>query len=136
MLTIDMLTWDIRDKILFRRIQNNTLPAHQAALLFDGKETLRGNRFYIGHWRDLPPTAPLGCVSSVFLCVLDDDVAWPGPPDETYRNFVLFSGTAVNLHNHIVSRLQEYNEWLELLRHEESLAKLAALAAQLKEYFK
>ena len=130
MLTIDMLTWDIRDKILFRRIQNNTLPAHQAALLFDGKETLRGNRFYIGHWRDLPPTAPLGCVSSVFLCVLDDDVDWPGPPDETYRNFILFSGTAVNLHNHIVSRLQEYNEWLELLRHEESLAKLAALAAE------
>ncbi len=130
MLTIDMLTWDLRDRILFKRIQNNTLPAHQAALLFDGSETLRGNRFYIGHWRDLPPTAPLGCVSSVFLCVLDEDADWPGPPDETYRNLILFTGTAVSLHNQIVSRLQAYNEWLERLRGDEDLQTLAELAAQ------
>lgn len=130
MLTIDMLTWDIRDRIVFQRIQNNTLPAHQAALLFDGKETLRGNRFYIGHWRDLPPTAPLGCVSSVFLCVLDEGVELNGVPDETYRNLILFTGSAVNLHNHIVSRLQAYNEWLERLRGEEDLQTLTALAAE------
>ena len=130
MLTMDMLLWDIRDRILFQRLENIVLPAHQAALLFDGKENLRGNRFYIGHWRDLPPTAPLGCVSSVFLCVLDDDVKWEGPPDETYRNFILFSGTAVSLHNHIVSRLQAYNEWLERLRGDEDLQTLAELAAE------
>ena len=130
MLTIDMLTWEIRDRILFQRLNNVVLPAHQAALLFDGKETLRGNRFYIGHWRDLPPTAPLGCVSSVFLCVLDDDAEWNGPPDETYRNFILFKGSAVSLHNHIVSRLQSYNEWLERLRGDEDLQTLTELAAE------
>ena len=129
MLNIEMLLWDIRDRILFQRLQNNVLPAHQAALLFDGKEPLRGNRFYIGHWRDLPPTAPLGCVSSVFLCVLDEGVKWDGPPDPTYRNLVLFSGTAVSLHNHIVSRLQAYNEWLERLRGDEDLQTLTELAA-------
>lgn len=130
MLNIEMLIWDIRDRILFQRLQNNVLPAHQAALLFDGKESLRGNRFYIGHWRDLPPTAPLGCVSSLFLCVLDDDAEWDGAPDATYRNLILFSGTAVSLHNHIVSRLQAYNEWLERLRGEEDLQTLAQLAAE------
>ena len=130
MLNIEMLIWDIRDRILFQRLENSVLPAHQAALLFDGKETLRGNRFYIGHWRDLPPTAPLGCVTSIFLCVLDDDVKWDGPPDATYRNFILFSGTAVTLHNHIVSRLQTYNEWLERLRSEEDLQVVADLAAE------
>ena len=130
MLTMDMLTWDIRDRILFRRLRNDVLPAHQAALLFDGKETLRGNRFYIGHWRDLPPTAPLGCVSSVFLCVLDDEADWHGEPDETYRNLILFSGTSVSLHNHIVSRLQAYNEWLEELRSDENLQTLTDLAAE------
>ena len=130
MLNIEMLIWDIRDRILFQRLENNVMPAHQAALLFDGKETLRGNRFYIGHWRDLPPTAPLGCVSSVFLCVLDEGVSWDGPPDTTYRNFILFSGTAVSLHNHIVSRLQAYNEWLERLRGEEDLQTLVRLAAE------
>lgn len=130
MLTMDMLLRDIQDRILFQRIQNSVLPAHQAALLFDGSETLRGNRFYIGHWRDLPPTAPLGCVSSVFLCVLDEDAVWDGNPDSTYRNLVLFSGTAVSLHNHIVSRLQAYNEWLERLRGEEGLQTLTALAAE------
>ena len=130
MLTIDMLTWEIRDRILFQRLNNVVLPAHQAALLFDGKETLRGNRFYIGHWRDLPPTAPLGCVSSVFLCVLDDDAEWNGPPDDTYRNFILFKGSAVSLHNHIVSRLQSYNEWLERLRGDEDLQTLTELAAE------
>ena len=130
MLTMDMLLWDIRDRILFQRLETTVLPAHQAALLFDGKESLRGNRFYIGHWRDLPPTAPLGCVSSVFLCVLDADAKWDGPPDPTYRNFVLFSGTAVSLHNHVVSRLQAYNEWLELLRSEEDLQTIASLAAE------
>ena len=130
MLNIEMLIWDIRDRILFQRLEHNVLPAHQAALLFDGRETLRGNRFYIGHWRDLPPAAPLGCVSSVFLCVLDEDAQWNGPPDPTYRNFILFSGTAVSLHNHIVSRLQAYNEWLERLRGEEDLQTLTELAAE------
>ncbi len=130
MLNIDMLIWDIRDRILFQRLERSVMPAHQAALLFDGKETLRGNRFYIGHWRDLPPTAPLGCVSSLFLCVLDEGVKWDGPPDATYRNFILFSGTAVSLHNHIVSRLQTYNEWLERLRGEEDLQTLTDLAAE------
>ena len=130
MLNIEMLIWDIRDRILFQRLENNVMPAHQAALLFDGKETLRGNRFYIGHWRDLPPTAPLGCVSSVFLCVLDEGVSWDGPPDPTYRNFILFSGTAVSLHNQIVSRLQAYNEWLERLRGEEDLQTLVHLTSE------
>ena len=68
----------------------------------------------VGIGESLPPTAPLGCVSSVFLCVLDDEADWNGEPDETYRNLILFSGTAVNLHNQIVSRLQAYNEWLAL----------------------
>ena len=130
MLTIDMLLWEIRDRILYQRLENNVLPAHQAALLFDGKETLRGNRFYIGHWRDLPPTAPLGSISSIFLCVLDDDAEWNGEPDATYRNLILFSGTAVSLHNHVVSRLQAYNEWLERLRGEEALQTLTDLAAE------
>ncbi len=130
MLNIDMLIWDIRDRILFQRLEHNVMPAHQAALLFDGKESLRGNRFYIGHWRDLPPTAPLGCVSSVFLCVLDEGVEWNGEPDATYRNLILFSGTAVSLHNHIVSRLQAYNEWLERLRGEDDLQTLTDLAAE------
>ena len=130
MLTMDMLLWEIRDRILFQRLETTVLPAHQAALLFDGKESLRGNRFYIGHWRDLPPTAPLGCISSVFLCVLDDDAVWDGHPDETYRNLILFSGTAVSLHNHVVSRLQAYNEWLERLRGEEELQTLTDLAAE------
>ena len=129
-LTIEMLIWDIRDRILFQRLENKVLPAHQAALLFDGKESLRGNRFYTGHWRDLPPTAPLGCVSSVFLCVLDDDAEWKGTPDATYRNLIVFSGSAVSLHNHIVSRLQAYNEWLERLRGGEELQTLIELAAE------
>ena len=40
MLNIEMLIWDIRDRILFQRLQNSVLPAHQAALLFDGKDVL------------------------------------------------------------------------------------------------
>ena len=62
--------------------------------------------------------------------MLDEDVRWEGPPDATYRNFILFSGTAVSLHNHIVSRLQAYNEWLERVRGEEDLQTLAQLASE------
>ena len=130
MLTMDMLLWDIRDRIIYQRLQNKVLPAHQAALLFDRKEMLRGNRFYIGHWRDLPPTAPLGCVTSVFFCVMEEGMVLEEEPDATYRNLILFSGTAVSLHNHIVSRLQAYNEWLEGLRSEEDLQKLTEQTAE------
>ena len=94
MLTMDMLLWDIRDRIIYQRLQNKVLPAHQAALLFDRKEMLRGNRFYIGHWRDLPPTAPLGCVTSVFFCVMEEGMVLAEEPDvrdffvQFYRDYI------------------------------------------------
>ena len=130
MLTIEMLLWEIRDRILYQRLEDSVLPAHQAALLFDKREPVENNRFYVGHWRDLPERVPEGCESSFFLCVKDDENDAKELPDATFRNYIIFSGTAVSLHNHIVSRLQAYNEWLEQLRSEEDLQTLTQMAAQ------
>ena len=57
MLTMDMLLWDIRDRIIYQRLQNKVLPAHQAALVVFllwpriGKKDVKAvNRVFADHF--------------------------------------------------------------------------------------
>ncbi len=130
MLTMDLLLREIRDRIVFARLDGISMPANRNALLFDGEEPFLDQYFYVGDWRDLPEKAPENCGGSCFLCAEGDSFPDGMTPDDGYRNLVVFQGSVVQLHNFITKKLHSYDNWLSLLRSTEDLQMLTKLTAE------
>ncbi|MBE6914815.1 MAG: hypothetical protein E7472_07800 [Ruminococcaceae bacterium] len=130
MLTMELLLREIRDRIVFMRVDGITMPTNHNALLFDAEEPFLDQYYYVGDWRDLPSLAPEGCDGSCFFCAGGESLAHDAQPDISYRNLVVFSGSVVYLHNYITKKLRAYDDWMNLLRSTEDLQTLTKLTAE------
>jgi len=95
MLTMELLLREIRDRIVFMRVDGITMPTNHNALLFDAEEPFLDQYYYVGDWRDLPSLAPEGCDGSCFFCAGGESLAHDAQPDISYRNLVVFSGSVI-----------------------------------------
>lgn len=127
MFTLDLLLQNVSDRIVFSRIEKRGQIPRMVAMMFDDSEPLSEECYYIGDWRNLPEQKPNACGNSYFLCTGGEAFSSDIALDQSYKNIVVFTGSAIRLHNSVAKELRLYYDWSEKLQSTTDLQALTEL---------